>query len=213
MHTVKQNIVKHVLHPSSDNFPWSLRLYNGRGCVFCNYSKMTPSCIKMNSTMMRDTAVSHSIDWKLTIYLKRWNFNILIAIETFYGREKKKKLAERGFDPRTSGLWAQHASTAPLCWYSLPVNIKYISRVQYIDVIYINERCTQLNKILLNMFSILPPIISPDHFVCTMGVVVFFVTILKWHPAASKWTARWWETQLCHILLIGYIYLKRWTIV
>ena len=26
-----------------------------------------------------------------------------------------KYLAERGFDPRTSGLWAQHASTAPLC--------------------------------------------------------------------------------------------------
>jgi hypothetical protein len=24
-----------------------------------------------------------------------------------------------------------------------------------------------------------PPIISPDHFVCTMGGVVFFVTILK----------------------------------
>ena len=24
-------------------------------------------------------------------------------------------LAERGVDPRTSGLWAQHASTAPLC--------------------------------------------------------------------------------------------------
>ena len=29
---------------------------------------------------------------------------------------KKTDLAERGFDPRTSGLWAQHASTAPLCW-------------------------------------------------------------------------------------------------
>ena len=28
---------------------------------------------------------------------------------------KKKFIAERGFDPRTSGLWAQHASTAPLC--------------------------------------------------------------------------------------------------
>ena len=28
---------------------------------------------------------------------------------------EKKVLAERGFDPRTSGLWAQHASTAPLC--------------------------------------------------------------------------------------------------
>ena len=29
---------------------------------------------------------------------------------------KKKNIAERGFDPRTSGLWAQHASTAPLCY-------------------------------------------------------------------------------------------------
>ena len=27
----------------------------------------------------------------------------------------KKLLAERVFDPRTSGLWAQHASTASLC--------------------------------------------------------------------------------------------------
>ena len=27
----------------------------------------------------------------------------------------KKHLAERSFDLRTSGLWAQHASTAPLC--------------------------------------------------------------------------------------------------
>ena len=35
---------------------------------------------------------------------------------------KKKLLAERGFDPRTSGLWAQHASTAPLC---LAANISY----------------------------------------------------------------------------------------
>ena len=30
-------------------------------------------------------------------------------------QQQKSKLAERGFDPRTSGLWAQHASTAPLC--------------------------------------------------------------------------------------------------
>ena len=27
----------------------------------------------------------------------------------------RKELAERSFDLRTSGLWAQHASTAPLC--------------------------------------------------------------------------------------------------
>ena len=30
-------------------------------------------------------------------------------------RKKKKILAERSFDLRTSGLWAQHASTAPRC--------------------------------------------------------------------------------------------------
>ena len=28
---------------------------------------------------------------------------------------RTKLLAERSFDLRTSGLWAQHASTAPLC--------------------------------------------------------------------------------------------------
>ena len=28
-----------------------------------------------------------------------------------------KHLAERSFDLRTSGLWAQHASTAPLCYH------------------------------------------------------------------------------------------------
>ena len=31
-------------------------------------------------------------------------------------KNQKMSLAERGFDPRTSGLWAQHASTAPLCY-------------------------------------------------------------------------------------------------
>ena len=31
----------------------------------------------------------------------------------------KKLLAERSFDLRTSGLWAQHASTAPLCYYTM----------------------------------------------------------------------------------------------
>ena len=31
-------------------------------------------------------------------------------------------IAEEGFDPPTSGLWAQHASAAPLCWKS---DIKY----------------------------------------------------------------------------------------
>ena len=40
-----------------------------------------------------------------------------LAIKPYHSRKKNgNMLAERGFDPRTSGLWAQHASTAPLCF-------------------------------------------------------------------------------------------------
>ena len=39
-----------------------------------------------------------------------------------------KDLAERGFDPRTSGLWAQHASTAPLCYLS-PKLLSSLSKI------------------------------------------------------------------------------------
>ena len=43
-----------------------------------------------------------------------------------------KPLAERGFDPRTSGLWAQHASTAPLCYLrSREVLPSYIKRSRH----------------------------------------------------------------------------------
>ena len=42
-------------------------------------------------------------------------------------KDKKKWLAERGFDPRTSGLWAQHASTAPLCSYFLMAYFNYLT--------------------------------------------------------------------------------------
>ena len=39
-------------------------------------------------------------------------------------------VAERGFDPRTSGLWAQHASTAPLCFPCIElVNNSYFTKV------------------------------------------------------------------------------------
>ena len=35
-------------------------------------------------------------------------------------------VAEGGFDPPTSGLWAQHASSAPLCYLSQGVLAVYI---------------------------------------------------------------------------------------
>jgi hypothetical protein len=42
----------------------------------------------------------------------------MLTIDTIIGLKTKMSiLAERGFDPRTSGLWAQHASTAPLCFF------------------------------------------------------------------------------------------------
>ena len=42
---------------------------------------------------------------------------------------QKVHLAERGFDPRTSGLWAQHASTAPLCSAGSGVYKRYMNWV------------------------------------------------------------------------------------
>ena len=51
--------------------------------------------------------------WTLGLEVQR---AILCANGTVRGDYVKNEfLAERSFDLRTSGLWAQHASTAPLC--------------------------------------------------------------------------------------------------
>ena len=44
----------------------------------------------------------------------------------FFKNIYKKNLAERSFDLRTSGLWAQHASTAPLCYQYCGCSKKYV---------------------------------------------------------------------------------------
>ena len=43
------------------------------------------------------------------------NEGLLIGKSNLNEQNLKSQLAERSFDLRTSGLWAQHASTAPLC--------------------------------------------------------------------------------------------------
>ena len=43
------------------------------------------------------------------------NEGLLIGKSKLNEQDEKSQLAERSFDLRTSGLWAQHASTAPLC--------------------------------------------------------------------------------------------------
>ena len=59
------------------------------------------------------------------------SWDIPNEISRFF-KKNKEVIAERGFDPRTSGLWAQHASTAPLCslislsGFSLILNLYHI---------------------------------------------------------------------------------------
>ena len=56
---------------------------------------------------------------------------------------RKKNLAERGFDPRTSGLWAQHASTAPLCSDVQPA----------VDSLYKVKRITLATNVILRDYT------------------------------------------------------------
>ena len=55
---------------------------------------------------------------------------MLVSLEsdTLFWILTTKRLAERGFDPRTSGLWAQHASTAPLCSTNDELRERYNAR-------------------------------------------------------------------------------------
>ena len=59
-----------------------------------------------------------SIAWLFFNLIGRKKENSLygMVFKHFNYTEIKQLLTERGFDPRTSGLWAQHASTAPLCY-------------------------------------------------------------------------------------------------
>ena len=50
---------------------------------------------------------------------------------TIKAMSKSFLLAERGFDPRTSGLWAQHASTAPLCYHAEDTSMDTANQQKY----------------------------------------------------------------------------------
>ena len=63
-------------------------------------------------------------------------------------QRKKDRLAEDGFDPSTSGLWAQHAPAAPLCcgWCqeSLQVIVHTVAKVWHENFLF---------KVFLSNFS------------------------------------------------------------
>lgn len=57
---------------------------------------------------------------------------LAVAVCSLGPGRKREHIAEDGFDPSTSGLWAQHASAAPLCclpgpWLILPLTAVTVS--------------------------------------------------------------------------------------
>ena len=65
----------------------------------------------------------------------------------------KNYIAERGFDPRTSGLWAQHASTAPLC-----------SCISIHSRLPLNQRWCNIQQCLSSMCIVLIDLCSSFHY-------------------------------------------------
>ena len=52
-------------------------------------------------------------------------------IKFMYCKKYENILAERSFDLRTSGLWAQHASTAPLCYHAEDTSMDTANQQKY----------------------------------------------------------------------------------
>jgi hypothetical protein len=73
----------------------------------------------------------------------------------------EKQLAERSFDLRTSGLWAQHASTAPLCYPCLETE-------DYCSINRAADGCRQIwgGKILLSEVGFEP---TPTEVDCDLN--------------------------------------------
>ena len=62
-------------------------------------------------TILSDTLVTDAKGYNFPADVRKLKANTVRKSE----KNKSKNLAERGFDPWTSRLWVQHASTAPLC--------------------------------------------------------------------------------------------------
>ena len=91
----------------------SLTLNPGFFRTFCRITKLFKiNQVEINQVKLFDAFVALQNHLKLIkLKLIRLNFSML----KFLTLRKKLILAGSGFDPPTSGLWAQHASTAPPC--------------------------------------------------------------------------------------------------
>ena len=63
-------------------------------------------------------------------------------------------LAERSFDLRTSGLWAQHASTAPLCSINLTLKVLVFELALFNYRLLLCDSCCKAISFTLVIFAI-----------------------------------------------------------
>ena len=118
-------------HPGQ-NFWWYCPTPQKKSSIFLsNFSwKINPSnrirTSDLRMSALYSSTVLRSTNWAIKGYIEEEGVCLDHKIK---GMEKNCKvaiLAEDGFDPSTSGLWAQHASAAPLCcrfpWWRLRVD-------------------------------------------------------------------------------------------
>ena len=88
----------------------------------------------------------------------------------------KKILAERSFDLRTSGLWAQHASTAPLCYHTNSFKISHFNNIDQKKNLRGTPHWVEKSKNTLSKEK------HSQKYFCQ-----------KWdsNPRPQKWTATW----------------------
>ena len=90
--------------------------------------------------------------------------------------QPQKTLAERSFDLRTSGLWAQHASTAPLCYHT--------NNMQILHFINTNQKKIWHGGLYW---------VEKSKKNCLWGKTFQKNFCQKWdsNPRPQKWTATW----------------------
>ena len=77
---------------------------------------ITDLCFQFHKTTMLDSiSITFTTNKFFPIFATPLHGKDFI-IKFMYCKKYENILAERSFDLRTSGLWAQHASTAPLCF-------------------------------------------------------------------------------------------------
>ena len=79
-------------------------------------NRIRTSDLRISATF--SSTVLRSTNWAIKGYVHCFHMESHLSHKLW--TSEKKNIAADGFDPSTSGLWAQHASTAPRC--SSPLN-------------------------------------------------------------------------------------------